>query len=98
MILYLGITSFITYDFAIYGGLTGEVSHISADTITDEEGNTFYLVHIKADKDFLAYKKEKLYVKVGMVTSVDILTGKRTVLDYILKPILKAKNRALRER
>jgi adhesin transport system membrane fusion protein len=99
--LHLGqkaIIKLTAYDFSIYGGLTGVVNHISADTITDEEGNTFYLVHVKADKDYIGYKNEKLYVKVGMVTSVDVLTGKKSVLDYILKPILKAKNRALRER
>jgi len=99
--LHLGqkaIIKLTAYDFSIYGGLDGEVVHISADTITDEEDNTFYIVNIKANKDYLDYKNQKLYVKVGMVTSVDILTGKKTVLDYLLKPILKAKNQALRER
>ncbi len=92
------IIKLTAYDFSVYGGLNGEVVHISADTITDEEENTFYLVHVKAKKDYIDFKNEKLYVKVGMVTSVDVLTGKKTVLDYLLKPILKAKNRALRER
>ena len=92
------IIKLTAYDFSIYGGLDGEVVHISADTITDDEDNTFYLIHVKAKKDYLDFKNEKLYVKVGMVTSVDVLTGKKTVLDYLLKPILKAKNRALRER
>ena len=92
------IIKLTAYDFSIYGGLEGEVGFISADTITDDDDNTFYLVHVKADKDYLDYKNEKLYVKVGMVTSVDVLTGKKTVLDYLLKPILKAKNSALRER
>jgi len=92
------VIKFTAYDFSIYGGLNGTLSHISADTITDEEDNTFYLVHVKADKDYLVHNDEKLYIKVGMVASVDILTGKKTVLDYLLKPILKAKDRALRER
>ncbi len=92
------IIKLTAYDFSIYGGLNGEVIHISADTITDEEDNTFYIVNVKAHKDYLDFKNQKLYVKVGMVTSVDILTGKKTVLDYLLKPILKAKNEALRER
>ena len=99
--LHLGqkaIIKLTAYDFSIYGGLDGEVVHISADTITDDEDNTFYIVNVKADKDYLDYKNQRLYVKVGMVTSVDILTGKKTVLDYLLKPILKAKNQALRER
>lgn len=99
--LHLGqkaIIKLTAYDFSIYGGLDGEVVHISADTITDEEDNTFYMVNVKASKDYIDYKNQKLYVKVGMVTSIDILTGKKTVLDYLLKPILKAKNQALRER
>ncbi len=89
---------FTAYDFSIYGGLTGEVNHIGADTITDKKGKTFYLVYIKADSNHLTYKDKKLFIKVGMITRVDILTGKKTVLDYILKPILKTKNLALSER
>jgi len=92
------IIKLTAYDFSIYGGLKGEVVHISADTITDEDGNTFYIIHVKANRDYIEHKNKKLYVKVGMVTSVDVLTGKKTVLDYLLKPILKAKNQALRER
>jgi len=99
--LHLGqkaIIKLTAYDFSIYGGLDGKVDHISADTITDDKGNTYYLVYIKADKDYIEFHGKKLYVKVGMVTSADILTGKKTVLDYLLKPILKTKNEALRER
>ncbi len=92
------IIKLTAYDFSIYGGLQGEVVHIGADTITDEDGKTFYIIHVKAKKDYIEYKNKKLYVKVGMVTRVDVLTGKKTVLDYLLKPILKAKNQALRER
>ena len=92
------IIKFTAYDFAIYGGLDGVVSQISSDTITDEKGNTFYLVKIKTDKTYLGSVSAPLNIKVGMITSVDILTGKKTVLDYLLKPILKAKYNALRER
>lgn len=92
------IIKLTAYDFSIYGGLDGEVNHISADTITDENGDTFYLVHVKANHNFIMLNNEKLDIKVGMVTDVDILTGKKTVLDYILKPIIKAKNIAMRER
>lgn len=98
--LHLGqkaIIKFTAYDFGIYGGLEGVLNHISADTITEEK-NTFYIVHVKANRNYLNYKGGKLFVKVGMVTSADILTGKKTILDYILKPILKAKDSALRER
>ncbi len=92
------MVKFTAYDFAIYGGLKGKVVFISADTITDKKGMSYYIVHIKTDKNYLEYRKHKLKIMVGMTVSVDILTGKKTVLDYILKPILKAKQNALRER
>lgn len=93
------IVKFTAYDFSIYGGLDGKLEHISADTIVDEEGNSFYLVRIKTDKNFLKGKEGKLlYIKVGMIANVDIITGKKTVLDYLMKPILKAQQSALRER
>ncbi|MDX1352461.1 MAG: HlyD family type I secretion periplasmic adaptor subunit [Thiomicrorhabdus sp.] len=88
---------FTAYDFAIYGGLDGKVVRISADTITDEEGNSFYIARIKTDKNHLGNKDEPLYLLPGMTASVDIIVGKHTVLDYILKPIIKAKDTALRE-
>ncbi|WP_369407676.1 HlyD family type I secretion periplasmic adaptor subunit [Sulfurospirillum tamanense] len=89
---------FTAYDFSIYGGLTGHVSQIGADTITDEKGNTYYVAMIKTDSTHLSSANEILHIKVGMVASVDIITGKKTVLDFLLKPILKAKHNALRER
>ena len=92
------IVKFTAYDFAIYGGLHGHVSHIGADTITDDKGNTFYTALIKTDVSQPSTTSSKLVVKVGMIASVDILTGKKTVLDFLLKPILKAKQQALRER
>ncbi|WP_040726619.1 HlyD family type I secretion periplasmic adaptor subunit [Thiomicrorhabdus sp. Kp2] len=88
---------FTAYDFAIYGGLDGTVTRISADTITDEEGNSFYIARIKTDRNHLGTKKEPLFLLPGMTASVDIIVGKHTVLDYILKPIIKAKDTALRE-
>lgn len=92
------MVKFTAYDFSIYGGLEGVVTHISADTITNEKGESYYLVRIKTEKNHLGNNERPLYIKVGMVVSADILTGKKTVLDYILKPILKAKQNALRER
>ena len=89
---------FTAYDFSIYGGLQGKLTFISADTITNEKGESYYLVHIKTDKNHLGTPEKPLALMVGMTTSVDILTGKKTVLDYLLKPILKAKQNALRER
>ena len=86
------------YDFAIFGGLHGVVENISADTILDEEGNSFYLVRVRTDKNYLGTKKAPLPIIPGMQATVDIITGKKTLLDYLLKPILKAKQNALRER
>jgi adhesin transport system membrane fusion protein len=92
------IVKFTAYDFAIYGGLMGKVTYISSDTIVDEEGNNYYLVRIKTDTNYLERNGEKYEILVGMVANVDIVTGKKTVMDYILKPILKTKEAALRER
>lgn len=87
------------YDFSVYGGLEGEVELISADSVYDEEAReSFYLVTIKTLRAQLREGKEELPIIPGMVASVDILTGKKSVLDYLLKPINKARQEALRER
>ncbi|WP_290924336.1 HlyD family type I secretion periplasmic adaptor subunit [Halodesulfovibrio sp.] len=86
------------YDFSIYGGLEGSVEQISADTIEDKRGESFYLVKLRTKTNTIVYRGENLPIIPGMTTSVDILTGKKSVLDYLLKPILKAKQNALRER
>lgn len=83
------------YEFSIYGGLKGDVYHISPDTVTDEEGNTFYLVRVKTPA---AAIRKGLPIIPGMMAQVDILTGKRTVLVYLLKPILRATSNAMKER
>ncbi|GEA60068.1 HlyD family type I secretion periplasmic adaptor subunit [Vibrio comitans] len=92
----LAIVKFSAYDFTKYGGLVGRLEHISADTIQDEEGNSFYLVRVHTDQTGFGSDGE-LPIIPGMTASVDIITGKRTVLDYLLKPVLSAKGRALRE-
>ncbi|MCL2123524.1 MAG: HlyD family type I secretion periplasmic adaptor subunit [Desulfovibrionaceae bacterium] len=86
------------YDFSIYGGLEGSVEQISADTIEDKKGETYYLVKLRTKRNAIVYRGESLPIIPGMTASVDILTGKKSVLDYLLKPILKAKQNALRER
>ena len=87
------------YDFSIYGGLEAELEHISADTITNEDdGENYYIIRLRTDNNYLEKNGEKLNIIAGMTADVDILTGKKSVLDYILKPILKARARALRER
>ena len=86
------------YDFAIYGSLEGEVVHISADTTKDEKDNIFYTIHIKTKKNHLGTEAKPLKIIPGMTVNVDIMTGKKSVMDYILKPILKAKQYTFTER
>ena len=86
------------YDFSIYGGLPAKLERISADTIVDEHDESFYLIYLRTEQNYIESRQRRLDIIPGMVASVDILTGKKTVLDYLLKPILKAKNEALRER
>jgi membrane fusion protein, adhesin transport system len=89
------IVKFTAYDFVVYGGLKGKVEHISADTITDEKDRTYYIVRVRTDR---AGFDPSLPIMPGMMTQVDILTGKKTVLAYLLKPVLRAKQNAMTER
>lgn len=86
------------YDFSIYGGLKGKLEHISADAITDDNGDSFYQIKVRTEKSYLGRDDSPLPIMPGMVASVDILTGQKSVWDYLMKPILKAKQNALRER
>ncbi len=92
------VVKFTAYDFAIYGGLSGKLEQISADTIEDEEGNSFYQVRIRTETNYLGDKENPLPIIPGMMAETDLITGKKSVLDYLLKPILRAKQHALRER
>jgi len=92
------IVKISAYDFAIYGSLTGKIVHISADTLEDKKENTFYRVDIKTDKNYLGSDKKPLKIIPGMTVSVDIMTGKKSIMDYILKPILRAKQYTFTER
>jgi len=99
--LYPGLKAIVkvsAYDYAIYGGLDGTVVHISADTITDERQGEFYLVRIMTEKNYLGTETNKKHIIAGMTAQVDIVTGKKTIMHYLMKPILRAKNNALRER
>jgi adhesin transport system membrane fusion protein len=89
---------FTAYDYTIYGSLKAELESVGADSITDDKGNSFFIVRLRTDKNYLGTKNHPLPIMPGMVTSVDILTGKKTVLSYLLKPVLKARYMALRER
>jgi len=86
------------YDFSIHGGLIGKVVNISPDTITDKKDNTFYIIHIETGKNYLGTEQFPLAITPGMIATADIITGKKTILQYILKPILKSKQYILTER
>ncbi|MFT7371646.1 MAG: adhesin transport system membrane fusion protein [Oleiphilaceae bacterium] len=91
------MVKFTAYDFTIYGGLEAEVVQISADSIVNKKGESFYLVRVKTNTNDLGKDGAVLPIFPGMIAQVDILTGKKTILNYILKPILKAKQVALTE-
>jgi len=94
------VIKFTAYNFAIYGALKGTLTNISASTIVDKiDRKSYYLVRIKTDKNYLTSKDgKKLKLLPGMIANVDIITGKKTVLDYILKPILRATQNTLSNR
>lgn len=86
------------YDFSIYGGLKAKVEDISADTITNEKGESFYRVRLRTDETTMIHNGQTLPIIPGMVTSVDILTGKKTVMQYLLKPFIKTLSDSMHER
>lgn len=92
------MVKFTAYDYTIYGGLKAKLEMIGADTITDDEGNSFYLIQLRTDRSHLGSDEKPLLIIPGMVANVDIITGQKSVLDYLLKPVLKARTEALRER
>lgn len=95
------VVKFTAYDSSVYGGLKGTLERISADALIDpnDRNNTAYFkIVVKTEKNYLEHDGKPLPIMPGMIASVDILTGSRTILDYMMKPILKTRERALRER
>jgi adhesin transport system membrane fusion protein len=86
------------YDFSIYGGLVGQVQEISADTIQDPKGESFYRVKIKTDETSVEHRGKVLPIIPGMMAQVNILTGEKSVWAYLMKPLLKARQDAFTER
>lgn len=90
---------FTAYDYTIYGGMKAKLEQIGADTITDEDKKTtYYLIKLRTEKSHLGSDEKPLLIIPGMVATVDIMTGKKTIMSYLLKPIIKARSEALRER
>ena len=93
------IVKITAYDFAIFGGLEGEVTNVSADSIVEKEkGETYYLVHVKTNKSELERNGKSYPIIPGMIASAEIMTGRKTVLSYLMKPINRARSDALTER
>lgn len=88
------------YDYTVYGSLHGQLEHISADTIIDENPphERYYRVYVRTDTTELEGKRGRLPIIPGMVASVELMTGDKTVLEYIMKPLLKMRDAALHER
>ena len=90
---------FTAYDYTIYGGLKGKLEQIGADTVQDEDKkNTFYIIKLRTDRSHLGTDEKPLLIIPGMVASVDIITGKKSILSYLLKPIIKSRAEAMHER
>jgi len=101
-IAYIGIgqearLKFTAYDFAIHGSVKGLVDFVSADTVTNEDGVSFYVARVRPEKPYLGHEKHPMFIKVGMASEADIITDKKTILEYLLKPINRGLEKALRE-
>jgi len=92
------VVKITAYDYSVYGALTGELVDISADTISNEKGEMFYRVRVRTPETHLKHRGRKLEIIPGMVATVDILTGKKTVMEYIMKPFVKTLSNSLTER
>lgn len=87
------------YDFSVYGGLHGTVEHVSADSIVDDKkGLSYYKVLVRTKVASIEHLGKAYPIIPGMTATVDVLTGRKSVLDYLLKPVLKAREKAMRER
>jgi len=99
--IHIGLPAMVkvtAYDFTRYGGLEGVVEHISADTTQDQDGNSFYIIRVRTTESSMQSRdKQDMPIIPGMMTTVDVIISKRTILEYILNPILRAKEMALRE-
>jgi adhesin transport system membrane fusion protein len=86
------------YDFALYSGLKGRVEQIGADSVTTEKGESYYLVRVRTERAYLQHGDERLAIIPGMVAEVDVITGSKTVIAYLTKPLTRMRQTAMRER
>ncbi len=92
------VVKLTAYDYTIYGALKGRLERISADSVTDEKGHTFYLAEVRTSANYLLHKGKKLPVIPGMVAQVDIITGEKTIFQYITKPLHRMASESFHER
>ncbi len=86
------------YDSQIYGALNGKLERIGANTVEDQKGNVFFEIDVRTDKNYLGTETKPLRIFSGMVAETEVITGKRTILSYLLKPVLRTKDRAFTEK
>lgn len=86
------------YDPQKYGALEGALVRIGANSVRDNDGNVFFEIEVRTEKNYMGNENNPLAITPGMVAEVEIITGKRTILEYLLKPLLRARDRALTER
>ena len=88
-----------SYDFSRYGGLEGEVVRIGADSQVDSDsGTTYFEVVVKTRRNYLGDDPQELRITPGMEATVEVHTGSRTVLAYLIRPVLKLRDEGFRER
>jgi adhesin transport system membrane fusion protein len=92
------VVKLTAYDYALYGSLEGKLVRIGADSIVDEKGNAWYVVDVRTNENYLKRQNQNLPIIPGMVAQVDILTGEKTIFNYMTKPMHRMANEALRER
>jgi adhesin transport system membrane fusion protein len=92
------IVKVTAYDYSIFGGLEGKIEHVSGDSVVPQQGEPYYIVHVRTAANAIEYYGKKLSIAPGMMASVDVITGRRSILYYLTKPINRARERALTER
>jgi len=85
------------YDSQRYGSLNGKLVRIGANSVSDRDGNIFFEIEVHTDKNYMGSADNPLPITPGMVAAVEVVTGKRSVLDYLMKPFLQARDKALTE-
>jgi adhesin transport system membrane fusion protein len=86
------------YDSQIYGTLDGKLERISANTVEDSQGNAFFEIDVLTNKNYLGTEDKPLRIFSGMIAEADVIVGKRTILTYLMKPVLRTKDRAFTEK